>query len=474
MVLMTKNTIPVVLTIAGSDSGGGAGIEADLKTFAALGVHGAVAVTAVTAQNTLGVFGVHEIPPTIVRSQIEAVVQDFGAKFAKTGMLSSSPIIETVSRCIDEFGLRVVVDPVMVAKSGAPLLRHEAVSALKELLIPRASVITPNIEEASAIAGTAISSMEDVVRAGTAILDMGAASVVIKGGHLQGDPVDALFVKGEAPRFFPGERISSRNTHGTGCTFSAAIASFLALGMSTADAVAKAKRFVSDAIRFGLDLGRGVGPVNPISSLDVDAEKFRVLSSVSEGVRLLESSPEAVLLAPECQINLAMALPRRYVSGISSVCGIPGRISNAGGRLKPASCPAFGASRHVAQAIMTAMEFDPDIRSAMNIRYSEHLITAAKGIGLSISHYDRRIEPTDVKSIEGASIPWGVREAIKAFGRVPDIIYHTGDWGKEPMAIVFGRDAVEVAMKAIRIARGIASQGSMWRSSEGISNANVS
>lgn len=454
---MTKRQkIPVVLTIAGSDSGGGAGIQADLKTFASFGVHGTSAITAVTAQDTTGVSGIHEIPPAMVRAQIEAVVKDMGVKFAKTGMLSSSPIISEVSKAIDEFGLNAVVDPVMVAKSGAPLLRQEAVSSLKEELIPVAHLITPNIEEASALTKMGISSMDDVLRAGELLLDMGARYVVIKGGHLPGEPVDTLFSRGRAPVHYRGDRIQSKATHGTGCTFSAAIASCLALGRPVEEAVGAAKQFVRNAILHSLEVGRGVGPVNPISSLEIDAEKFRVISSVSDALCLLESSEFAPLLSPECQINLAMSLPMRYASGVESVCGVPGRISNSGGRLKPASCPAFGGSRHVARAILSAMRHDPDTRSAMNIRYSEEMLRIIDDLGYSYASYDRTKEPEEVKAAEGASIPWGIEEAIRAYGGVPDVVYHTGDWGKEPMMLVFGKDAVEVAMKAIRIARRLA------------------
>ncbi|MEJ5293155.1 MAG: bifunctional hydroxymethylpyrimidine kinase/phosphomethylpyrimidine kinase [Candidatus Methanosuratincola sp.] len=451
---MTKiSPTPVVLTIAGSDSGGGAGIQADLKTFAALGVHGTSAITTVTAQDTTGVSAVHEIPPETVRLQIDAVVRDMGVMFAKTGMLSSSPIISEVSKAIAEYGLKAVVDPVMVAKSGAPLLRKEAVASLKEQLIPLAHVLTPNVEEASALTKMEISSIEDVLRAGDLLLDMGARHVVIKGGHLPGEPVDTLFSRGSPPVFYMGERIPSKTTHGTGCTFSAAIASYLALGNSVADAVGMAKRFVRNAILYGLEVGKGVGPVNPISNLEVDAEKFRVVASVTDALCLLESSEYAPLLSPECQINLAMSLPLRYALGVASVCGIPGRISNAGGRLKPASSPAFGGSRHVASAILSAMRYDPEMRSAMNIRYSEEMLGVLKELGYSHSSYDRTKEPPEVKASEGASVPWGIQEAIKAHGGIPDVIYHTGDWGKEPMMLIFGRDAVEVATKAIRIAR---------------------
>jgi hydroxymethylpyrimidine/phosphomethylpyrimidine kinase len=255
-------TVPVALTIAGSDSGGGAGIQADLKTFAALGVYGTSALTAITAQNTVGVTGIHEIPIEMVAAQIEAVISDIGTDAVKTGMLSSSAIIETVARELAHFRVdRLVVDPVIVAKSGDRLLREEAVDALRRSLLPLATVVTPNIPEAEALTGMKIESGDDARRAAEKIVGMRAKAVVVKGGHLPGPPVD-LFYDGREFREFSAPRIETRNTHGTGCTFASAIAAGLAKGMEVVDAVAEAKEYVTGAIRCSLNLGEGHGPLN--------------------------------------------------------------------------------------------------------------------------------------------------------------------------------------------------------------------
>ncbi len=250
------------MTIAGSDSGGGAGIQADLKTFAALGVYGTSALTAITAQNTVGVTGIHEIPIEMVAAQIEAVISDIGTDAVKTGMLSSSDIVETVSRELAHFRVdRLVVDPVIVAKSGDRLLREEALDALRRSLLPLATVVTPNIPEAEALTGMKIESGDDVRRAAEKIVGMRAKAVVVKGGHLPGLPVD-LFYDGREFREFSAPRIETRNTHGTGCTFASAIAAGLAKGMEVVDAVAGAKEYVTGAIRRSLNLGEGHGPLN--------------------------------------------------------------------------------------------------------------------------------------------------------------------------------------------------------------------
>lgn len=441
------------LTVAGSDSGGGAGIEADVKTFAALGVHGSVAITAVTAQNTLGVSMVHEVPPDVIRAQIEAVVGDIGVDCAKTGMLYSSEIIMEVSSLVAAYGLKLVVDPVMVAKSGAALLKEDARQALVSRLIPLAEVVTPNVDEAEAITGLRISSVEDSKKAALKIVEMGAKAAVVKGGHLKDRPVDVLCCRGGEPVEFGGERVPSATTHGTGCTFSAALTAHIAKGTALFEAVGRAKAFVASAISFGLPLGKGVGPVEPMSTLRIEAERWRVFSNIVDAVSLLESTDGLARLSPECQVNIVMSLPYPYAVDADSVCGIPGRFRAVGGKLHAGFCPAFGASKHLARAVLAAMRHDERVRACMNLRCSGEVLEAAKKLGYTIGSYDRSREPADVKSAEGASIPWGVSQAIAGAGAVPDMIYHSGDMGKEPMINIFGSDAVEVAMKAIRLSK---------------------
>jgi hydroxymethylpyrimidine/phosphomethylpyrimidine kinase len=250
------------MTIAGSDSGGGAGIQADLKTFQALGVYGASTLTAITAQNTLGVTAVHEIPSEVIAAQIDAVLSDIGVAAAKTGMLSSAEIIGTVAERIRHWQLdRLVVDPVMVAKSGDRLLREDAVQALVRDLLPLALVLTPNLPEAEVLVGRSLNSEAAVREAARAIVDMGPRSVVMKGGHRSGGPAVDLLFDGQSFVEFSSERFETPNTHGTGCTFSAAIAAGLARGLGVEEAVGEAKRYVSEAIRRSRPLGAGHGPV---------------------------------------------------------------------------------------------------------------------------------------------------------------------------------------------------------------------
>ena len=257
--------LPVALTIAGSDSGGGAGIQADLKTFAALGVHGTSALTAITAQNTLGVTDIMEVPPALVAAQIEAVMLDIGAQAAKTGMLSSAEIIEVVASAITHFNIRnLVVDPVMVAKGGARLLRDDAVDALRRRLLPMAAVVTPNLPEAEVLLGRPIRTLGDRRQAARDLVALGARAAVVKGGH--GDEEQAIdhYFDGTQLIELQSPRIATANTHGSGCVFSAAIAAGLARGSDSLAAVHQAKEFITGAIERSLEVGRGHGPVNPM------------------------------------------------------------------------------------------------------------------------------------------------------------------------------------------------------------------
>ena len=260
--MTTDRKAPIAMTIAGSDSGGGAGIQADLKTFSALGVYGASTLTAITAQNTVAVTAVHELPTEIIAAQIEAVITDIGVDAVKTGMLSSSAIVETVAREIRRYGIEnLVVDPVMVAKSGDPLLRQEAVDSLKTRLAPLAALVTPNVPEAETLTGLKIQTDEDMREAARRIVDMGAGAVVVKGGHREGPATD-LFYDGNGFTEFSAERFDTVNTHGTGCTFASAAAAGLAQGKTVLEAVAQAKEYVTEAIRNSYPLGKGHGPVH--------------------------------------------------------------------------------------------------------------------------------------------------------------------------------------------------------------------
>ncbi len=250
------------LTIAGSDSGGGAGIQADLKTFCSLRVYGTTVITALTAQNTLGVSAIEYASPDIVAQQIDAVLSDIGTDACKTGMLGNAAIIAAVAERLAHFDVKnLVVDPVMVAKGGANLLDPDAVSTLKEQLLPLARILTPNVPEAEVLTGCSISCPDDMIQAAAQLLKSGPEYIVIKGGHLEGDATDLVYAK-DFTMFLRGPRIMTRCTHGTGCTFSAAITAYLARGLSELDAIKCAKTYVTQAIITGAEIGKGYAPTN--------------------------------------------------------------------------------------------------------------------------------------------------------------------------------------------------------------------
>ena len=251
-----------ILTIAGSDSGGGAGIQADLKTITVLGSYGMSAITALTAQNSVGVQGVHPVPIDFIKLQMDSVITDFGVDAAKTGMLSTPEVVLAVAEQLRRYKVELlVVDPVMVAKSGDVLLSEAARVTVREELLPLAHVVTPNLPEASELCGFPVEDLDTMKEAAKTIRKLGPRFVVVKGGHLEGDAVDVLF-DGENFQTFDTPRLSNRNTHGTGCTFSAALATFLGQGFTTLEAVGKAKKFITRAIALGMDLGSGHGPTN--------------------------------------------------------------------------------------------------------------------------------------------------------------------------------------------------------------------
>lgn len=441
--------IPRVLTVAGSDSSGGAGIQADLKTISLLGGYAMSAITALTAQNTRGVQGIHDVPAEFVGLQMDGVISDIGVDAMKTGMLSNSSIIRMVSRKVRQYKIsNVVVDPVMAAKGGARLLSPEAEETLKKELIPLAQIITPNIPEAEVLAQGKIRGVEGMKKAARQVRRMGARNVLIKGGHLAGESVDVFF-DGRSFSEFSGPRLPSPHTHGTGCTLSAVIALELAKGSSPKAAVEKAKAFVASAIQFSFPLGEGIGPLNPYTPATRDGERYRVIQNLKMAFHRIQEKKVGHLF-PEVQSNLGFALS--MAQGSEDVAAFPGRFVRWGKEVAKVADPEFGASQHIAQIILTALRYNAELRSAMNLRFSEELLTRARKAGLSLGHFSRRDEPAWVKRREGRSLSWGVEQVLKKAKTTPDLIYDRGDVGKEPMIRVLGRDPLEVVEKVLRLA----------------------
>jgi len=450
-----------VLTVGGSDSSAGAGIQADLKTFTALGVSPAVAITAVTAQNAFGVEAIYEVPASVVEAQLRAVLAEGEVAFAKTGMLFSAEIVKVVADFFTSHGIKFVLDPVLKAGSGASLLRQDAFKALVERLLPLSAVVTPNVSEAEAISGVKIETVEEAREAAVRIAEKGAKAVVVKGGHLRseiaaGRSTDILYIA-EKDEFavFKDESLPLKRAHGAGCTFSAALAVALAKGLALKEAVAFAKKFVRDALKFGVSVtdtageGRSVSVVNPAGAVRKNAERFYVLENLKEALRRLKALKDFRKLIPEVGANLGMAT--EDAESEADVAAVDGRITRTKhgfrvGRIE------FGASSHVARAILTMMRFNRAIRSAINIKYSPEIVEICERL-FSVVSFEREREPN--ASEEGKTMEWGISSAIqnalKERGSIPDVIFDCGAVGKEPMLRIFGRDAVEVVEKVSRI-----------------------
>jgi len=429
------------MTIAGVDSGGGAGIAADLKTFAALGVHGTCIITSVTAQNTLGVLNSFDIPAGFIEEQFDAVVSDIKINCAKTGMLSSPEIVRVAARLVKKEKLPLVIDPVMAAEAGGTLLKSEAVQVLIEDLLPLSVVVTPNVSEAQRLSGMKIRDISDASKAAKIISELGAKSVIVTGGHLKG--TDILYSNGEFTQI-KGKLIKG-GTHGSGCTHSAVITAQLSKGATLIEAAHCAKEFVEQAITLSFKIGKGAAPVNQIGHVLTDAQRFRVIRNIEQALDLITNSQGFSDLIPEVGCNIAMGIPN--ASSVSDVAAVSGRIVRLKNEPHAVGCIAFGASSHIARIVLTAMHYNDLMRASMNIRYSEEAVFACKDLGFSIASFRREDEPQGVSTME-----WGVSDAINRVGKVPDVIYDKGGVGKEAMIRLLGRDAMEVAGKATKIA----------------------
>jgi hydroxymethylpyrimidine kinase/phosphomethylpyrimidine kinase len=406
-------------------------------------------LTALTAQNTLGVQAIHEVPAPFVEIQIDSVLSDIGADVIKTGMLSNGEIIEVVAKKVKQYKVeKVVVDPVMVAKSGDSLLGKDGQKALIERLIPLAMVVTPNLLEASVLSGSKVRSIEEMRKAAHRIYELGAKHVVVKGGHLEGRAIDLLY-NGDRYEEIEGPRIETQNTHGTGCTFASAVATLLARGDAIPEAVRKAKIFITMAIQSSLSIGKGTGPTNPSAYVLREMERYRVIQELKKAIGLLKEEKIGHLI-PEVSSNFGYALPD--AEGIGDVAAFPGRIVRFKDSIATLSDPEFGASQHIANIILTVMKFDPGYCSAMNIRHSKENVARLKEGGFLIGHFDRRFEPKTVKQREGSSLEWGTEEVLKRMKRVPDFIFDQGDIGKEPMIRVLGKNPMEVVDRILKFA----------------------
>ncbi|MBN1280263.1 MAG: bifunctional hydroxymethylpyrimidine kinase/phosphomethylpyrimidine kinase [Candidatus Thermoplasmatota archaeon] len=439
----------VALTIAGSDSSGGAGIQADLKAFAYLGVHGTTVVTCVTAQNTQHVHSIKKVPLSVINNQLDSVREDFPVAAVKTGMLYSKDIIKAVGKKLAQMQLHPVVDPVMVATSGDTLADADYVAALQKDILPDSLMITANIPEASALTGAEIRTRADVQNACKNLASFGPQYVLVKGGHFTDELVVDVLYDGKEFHKFILPRIAEKQAHGSGCTLSALITGLLAQGTHPVEAVQKAKHIVWGMIHQGYTPGKGADVLNHAPSVLVPPllrrnDQFTVWLELTDAVQQLITMLPPWFI-PEVGMNFVYALP--LASTRDEVCAIDGRIIKH--KERPLLCGTleFGVSKHVASIVLAAMEFNPTIRSALNIRFTQKTVDLCGTIGLVIGTFERTHEPATAVS----TMDWGTKQAITTLGRTPDIIYDKGGMGKEPMIRILGTNPSDVLMKVKHI-----------------------
>ena len=439
-----------VVTIAGSDSGGGAGIQADLKTIAAMGAHGMSVITALTAQNSRGIQSVYPVPLTVIEAQMDAIFSDVGADAVKTGMLWNGEVVRLIAEKARHYGIgRLVVDPVITATDGAALLDGDGQDALRSELLPLTCLVTPNLPEAAALAGMEVRTVQEMKEAARLIRGYGVDAVLVKGGHLDGDPVDIL-LDGSGFTEFRAKRAGAEDVHGTGCVLSAAIATGLATGVSLKEAVQQARELTLVSIAQAVTLGTGRKFAHPPAS-DAAGERPGVIEALNKAIVALHEEPIIGRLMPEVSSNLGYALP--LARNEEDVAAFPGRIVRFNDTIATLDAPAFGASQHIASIILTVIKHYPSVRSVMNIRFSHPILQTCREEGLRAHGFDRAQEPQEVTREEGRSLAWGVEEVLTTAEEVPDVIYDEGGWGKEPMIRVLGRDPGEVVQKVIKIHR---------------------
>ncbi|VUT25547.1 MAG: Bifunctional thiamine biosynthesis protein ThiDN [Candidatus Methanolliviera sp. GoM_oil] len=438
-----KNRDRACLTIGGSDSSGGAGIQADIKTFSSFNFSSASVITALTAQNSKGVLGIYPSSEESVIEQLKAVFSDDNIYGVKTGMLYSPEIISSVADFLSDVKIKVpiIVDPVMSAEAGGDLIKKEAIDALKEKLIPISSIITPNVEEAEKISGMRIKDERDAEIAAKKIYELGTEVAIVTGGHLKGRDI---FYNGKTVKI-DGKLIEGK-THGSGCTYSSSLTCLMAMGYSPLKSAIVSKRLLERSIEMYRRTGDNTGCVNQTAWLLDDCDRYYVMDDLKRALEEILKLKNIGKIIPEVGSNLGMAI--HHPKGLKDIAAVEGRITKCRNKVR-AGCVSFGASEHVARTILTVMKYDENIRSAMNIKFSEEILDICKELSFSISYFDRKDEPKGAKTME-----WGIAEGIKnfgKFGKVPEIIFDRGGIGKEPMIRIFGGSSDDVVEKVRKI-----------------------
>ena len=418
-----------VLSIGGSDPSSGAGIQSDVKTFENHDVYGFTVITAITSQNTKKISKIAPISAKDIRTQLESVLSDFQIDAIKIGMVYDSSIIKIVNTMIKNQKCPIVVDPIIQSTTKKILLKKSAINNYKKYIIPLATIITPNKKEAKILSGC--SKAEDAAKE---LQKLGAKNVIITGFRESEKEIEDFVMEVDNNYILKGKKIKIIN-HGSGCNYSASITASLARKKSIYEATVTAKEYVYQSIKKSKNLGKGIKITHK--------EISKIQKELSHSILDFQNIKNASKLIPECQTNFVFS--KNKPKTIKNVLGISGRLVKSGNNVIQAGELVFGGSQHVATAVIQVSKKFSKIRSAINIKYEPKIITNAKKHRMSVLSYDRKNESKKSKSKENSSISWGISSCLKS--NIPDIIYHKGDFGKEPMIIVFGETPAEVVRK---------------------------
>ncbi|NDF29189.1 MAG: bifunctional hydroxymethylpyrimidine kinase/phosphomethylpyrimidine kinase [Nitrososphaeria archaeon] len=429
-----------ILAIGGSDPSSGAGIQSDIKAAQVLGANCFTTITAITAQNSSKFIGAEPVSAKSILAQMDSILSDFPVDVITIGMVYDSEIIKKIYSRLKDLKIPIVLDPVIKSTTHGILLKADAISTLKRLLIPISQTITPNVAEAEILSGIKIRKSQDLVRAAQVLSKIGAKNIIITGHKFAKNKIGDFVYYNKKQESIYGKPIPSQN-HGSGCNFAIALAFSIAQKKDIFESARFAKQFTNDAILSAQKLGRGIKMTNP--------KQDKIKSELGDAIIQFEDLEQISSYIPECQTNFVFA--KQKSKSIGDIVGVSGRIVRAGKSAITAGTLEYGGSQHVATAVLMMQKKFPKVRSGLNIRYNEGIIRKFAKSGAKIVSYDRKSEPQSSKSKENSSISWGIGQAIKKSASAPDIIYHTGDYGKEPMIIVFGTTPQDVLKKISKI-----------------------
>jgi len=429
-----------LLSIGGSDPSSGAGIQSDVKSFSEFGAYGLTVITAITGQNTSSFGMIETVSKRILKNQLESVLTDFKIDGIKIGMVFNSEIIKTLYQQLKKLKIPIVVDPVIKSTTGGALIEKTAIKDFQKYIIPLATVITPNKFEAEILSKLKVNSGNTIEKIAKNIQKMGAQNVVITGIEGKNNKITDFVLEKSTKYKISGDKISSTN-HGSGCNYSAAMIFAISNKKTIRESVKFAKEFAQNSIKNSIKVGNGIKITN-------SQKKDTINSELSQSINEFVKIKNIYKNIPECQTNFVYSKPKP--KSTKDILGLSGRIVKTGDEVIVAGNLTYGGSKHVATALLVVNKKFPEIHSAINLKYQNSTISKIKKSKFTISSYDRTLEPNDVKN-QGSTVAWGIKNAIKKLKTPPDVIFHKGGLGKEPMIIVFGETPKDTIKKVLKI-----------------------